>query len=501
MSSIAVDGGGPLTEKKPPRKKRKMLRPRKKKTLRASNISALFDQASLNKTELVFMTRFNHLSENPNFRPVFSGKTKSIYFPHGNITEGIAMKYIQNKFLNRNKIVWQQQEEQSFNVYETEYASIFNTNHIQSGFKARIGVGSGLYKDDLCPYIISSRPDGIYDDSHIIEIKSPWGNLTKMAGAGESDDKYDCKINHRLQVFLECLCHNKKKAFYFMYYNPYGWERFLTKMASQFNKGVKVGDIVFKPDIHPDMNMFTVMQRIDAIGWFDYAKRTAGVSAPTGKKTTDVKMEYERERPKILNLIYLTSIKSLMDFGYDRAMATKIYQKFKFGNDIHRGVVKEIDGDNITVLWDAIKNEENVIFGPGEETMTKDLFRAGYLHILKVLNSSIRRKSPEWKAWERDVFNGVIPMKSPGRMGYEECVWLELDFSDRELRNELTDALNDFLTTMYTGNNPWHTKDGNSSKRNLENILKSIPVRQISPSPASSSSVFSITDQIKKLKF
>ena len=30
MSSIAVDGGGPLTEKKPPRKKRKMIRPRKK---------------------------------------------------------------------------------------------------------------------------------------------------------------------------------------------------------------------------------------------------------------------------------------------------------------------------------------------------------------------------------------------------------------------------------------------------------------------------------------
>ena len=59
-----------------------------------------------------------------------------------------------------------------------------------------------------------------------------------------------------------------------------------------------------------------------------------------------------------------------MDYGYDRA-TTKIYQKFKFGNDIHRGVVKEVDGDNITVLWDAIKNEENVIFGPGEETMTE----------------------------------------------------------------------------------------------------------------------------------
>ena len=72
MSSIAVDGGGPLTEKKPPRKKHRWYALEKKKTLRASNISALFDQASLNKTELVFMTRFNHLSENPNFRPVFS---------------------------------------------------------------------------------------------------------------------------------------------------------------------------------------------------------------------------------------------------------------------------------------------------------------------------------------------------------------------------------------------------------------------------------------------
>ena len=75
-------------------------------------------------------------------------------------------------------------------------------------------------------------------------------------------------------------------------------------------------------------------------------------------------------------------IKIVPDTGY------KIYQKFKFGNDIHRGIVKSVDGDDITILWDAVKNEENVIYGPEQEVISLDFFRTGYLHILKVLNSS-----------------------------------------------------------------------------------------------------------------
>ena len=512
MSSIAVDGGGMKTVKKPPKKKRKKTRP--KKRLRASNISALFDQSSLNKTQLVFMNRYNQLNNNPNHRPIFSGKTRNIYFPHGNITEGIAMKYIENKFLDKNRIRWQSQQEAAFNMYERAYDTIFDNNNVQSGFKAREGIGSEEYTSAICPYIITSRPDGIYNNSHVIEIKSPWGNLTKQSGSGEQDDKYDCKLSHRLQVFIECLCHKKQKGFYFMYYNPYGWERFLTKLANQYHNGVKEGDIVFKPDIHPDMNMFTVMQRIKEVGWYDYAKQAANVDPPEGPANTEGKQIYEEQRPKIINLLNLTTIQSLMEFGFPKATAYKIYQKFKFGNDIHRGIVKNVDGDDITILWDAVKNEENIIYGPEQEVISLDFFRTGYLHILKVINSSIRRKGPEWKAWEKDVLSGNVPREIPMRKGYEECVWLELDFSNRDFRSDLKMALDLFLESMFTGVNPWHTKDGNSTKKNLEQLLKVIPMRQIAPrirnnnnmmmstttTVSSSGSKFSITEQIKKLK-
>ena len=164
MSSIAVDGGGmrePKTVKKRPRKKRK-VKPKKKKTLRASNISALFDQSSLNKTQLVFMNRYNQLNDNPNHRPIFSGKTRNIYFPHGNITEGIAMKYIENKFLDRNRVIWQEQKEAAFNMYERAYSTMFDNNNVQSGFKAHDGVGSEEYTSNICPYIIIDMDISFY---------------------------------------------------------------------------------------------------------------------------------------------------------------------------------------------------------------------------------------------------------------------------------------------------------------------------------------------------
>lgn len=505
MTSIAVDGGGPVTEKKPPRKKRRVRVPRpiKKKTLRASNISSLFDQSALNKTQFVFMNRYNKITENPNHRPIFSGKTRNIYFPHGNITEGIAMKYIERKYLDKNRIQWQEQKESAFNMYERAYSLMFDNNNVQTGFKAHDGVGSEEYTSSICPYKITSRPDGYYNDTHVIEIKSPWGNLTKQAGSNESDEKYDCKLSHRLQVFLECLCHKKKKGFYFMYYNPYGWEQFLTKLAKQYHGGLKVGDIIFKPDVHPDMNMYTVIQRVKEDGWFDYTKQTADVNAPIGPSNTESKQIYEEERSKIIDLLNLTNIDSLMEFGFSKAKAMKIYQKFRFGNDIHRGIVKYIDGNDMTVLWDAVKNEDNIIYGPRQEIMSLDFFRKGYLHILKVLNASIRRKGPEWKAWEKDVLSGNVPQQIPMRKGYEECVWLELDFSDRELRKDLKLALDEFLESMFRGSDPWHTNDGNGTKRNLENLLKIIPIRQIAPSLSSSSrsSKLSITSLIKKLKF
>ena len=165
MYSFSFDGWCHFMFKKRPRKKRKKNKPKKK--LRASNISALFDQSSLNKTQLVFMNRYNQLNENPNHRPIFSGKTRNIYFPHGNITEGIAMKYIENKFLDKNRIRWQEQKEAAFNMYERAYSSMFINNNVQTGFKAHEGVGSEEYTSAICPYIITSRPDGIYNRSNL----------------------------------------------------------------------------------------------------------------------------------------------------------------------------------------------------------------------------------------------------------------------------------------------------------------------------------------------
>ena len=111
-----------------------------------------------------------------------------------------------------------------------------------------------------------------------------------------------------------------------------------------------------------------------------------------------------------------------------------IMQTLPFGSSFKVGTIVEHDEDEerIHIVWDQVKdNNLNVYLDGFYEWMDYDQFRVGYLHILRTLTTSIRRKNPEdWRAWEFDLKDGAISPEPPNPYSYPEAVLLELDLSD-----------------------------------------------------------------------
>ena len=60
-----------------------------RKIMHASTLAAF-----VNKTPMVFQKYWKEYTTNPNFSPIFGGRTKAIYFCHGNLFEDKAIEYL-----------------------------------------------------------------------------------------------------------------------------------------------------------------------------------------------------------------------------------------------------------------------------------------------------------------------------------------------------------------------------------------------------------------------
>jgi len=506
-----------------------------RKIMHASTFAAF-----INKTPMVFRKYWKEYTTNPKFSPVFGGRTKAIYFCHGNLFEDKALKYLFENFDLDDKLLTEQyQDPSAFNIYEQEYVKINNLE--MKSYEGRSGVASTLYMDDkgiiisqvnnnykvqwsivdkktwatgkmsyisrdllfrglkreyrlgeriyfkyskirndkpesfkvidipaLFPYTISSRPDGYYGDDHIIEIKCPWGNLYKdknsPVGNGDGEEIFTIPTHYRLQMFLEMLVHDRRKGYFFQYYDPSGWQNFVRHLCNQVNNiiDLKRDDRVYKPWVDVDTNMTTIMNRVitklKALKleyedrWWRYCQVTASVPKPRSNRTDD-KLEYdEKFLKRAYYLMQVTTAEKLDDWGFDEVAIKTIMQTFTFGSSFKVGSIVEHDEDKerIHIVWDQQKdNNLNVYLDGFYEWMDYDQFRVGYLHILRTLTTSIRRKNPEdWRAWEFDLKDGAISPEPPNPYAYPEAVLLELDLSDDDVWKSIIIAVRNFLLDL-----------------------------------------------------
>jgi len=139
-------------------------------------------------------------------------------------------------------------------------------------------------------------------------------------------------------------------------------------------------------------------------------------------------------------------------WGFDDVAIKTIMQTLPFGSSFKVGTIVEHDEDKerIHIVWDQVKdNNLNIYLDEFYEWMDYDQFRVGYLHILRTLTTSVRRKNPaDWRAWEFDLKDGAISPEPPNPYSYPEAVLLELDLSDDTVWKSIIIALRSFLLDL-----------------------------------------------------
>ena len=108
---------------------------------------------------------------------------------------------------------------------------------------------------------VKCRADGL-TDTHVIEVKAPFGNLYKVWKSGEvvhSDgsgvqwvtyDK-DAEIftippNYMAQLLIEMNCYNKKKAYFGQLYSYQGWYSIAKYFDTQYRQIQRGGIYPFR---------------------------------------------------------------------------------------------------------------------------------------------------------------------------------------------------------------------------------------------------------------
>lgn len=393
-----------------------------KKTIRSSNISSLLGE----KRKWLYQERACKRSKYTSYVKKFDEKTKIIYFPHGNLLEDEAIASIDME------VEPQRVEAMAFNEYEKTYGGIIN--HPRIKFEAQDGIGSRVWKAADAAYNLSARPDG-YIGEHILEVKCPWGGLRKTPGSTALDETFDIPINHRLQMFIEMLCHGKKKGYYLQYYDPSGWQNFFKLLHIQYWGGPKIGETVYKPWITESEFVWTIIDSvmkadIDANLFKTYL---GDIPIPTGSANQANKIEYQSKYyEEFLHLISLTTRHTLMKHGFNIVDANIIMQKLTYSNGMKSGVVLNVEKNSIGVLWSGEK-VNNVMVGNNYTTMPLSVFRNGILKILSVLQFTITRKDLSvWKPWESSILNGIMPKELPELNAYAESVMTEMDLSNEQ---------------------------------------------------------------------
>lgn len=426
--------------------------------LRASHLAKFVKEFKYTWTHYRFQREWKKLQRQENkYFAMYNTKTLALYFSHGKIREEEAWNVLM-KILN-TEAIRELKHTKAYNAFELAYAER-DPNCSTTMFVGNEGIDAKLFAFE--PYDLKAKPDGLAGDA-VIEIKCPLGGLPEGIA-----------INYKLQLFVELACHQRRKAYFFQYYQPDGWFCFFQRLYDQYHE-VKTGDTVFRPWFDSDYTIYVIFQRavraletmdtryesksrrhLVQVFW-DYCYQEEKLPKPKNKN------DWEEHRPAAIHLIANTTEEKLFRHGFTRWEARCIMDALCMeGNDMRMGKVMEMKGDMLRVLWlgDRIRDDECQCIldkntGAFEEWIDKKRFRRGILKILKRMTYQIKLPQ-EWFTWKQELVQDrlqKLPNKPNKQMSLHR---LELT---EELYQTILNKLKLFLTDLKLGKFPFK-KDG-----------------------------------------
>lgn len=451
-----------------------------KGTLRASHLAKFVKPFNYTWTHYRFEREWEkfRIQENAYFG-LFNTKTLALYFSHGKIREEEAWKSLMDLFLLMKTPDTPRREskrKQAFNKHEVAYAKRDPVlKNRTMAFKGNDGIDAEVYK--FVPYNLKAKPDGIIGD-HVIEIKCPVGRLPEGIAR-----------NYKLQMFVEMACHNKRKAYFYQYYNPSGWYYLFEGLRHTYFHldELKRDDVVYRPWFDNDYTMLVIFQRVERIlyahdsgdgtdklvdRFWDYCKKTENLCRPDPKlKGEEAKDAWEDHRQTAIYLISQTTEEKLVAHGFTGWQSRCIIDALSMdGNDMKMGRVLAVDEEKkvLHVLWEGERIREDsrkpVLdknTGSFEETISFRRMRRGIVRIMNHMNYQISGKPEgEWFTWVQDLKHDHLthlPPKPPIQFSLHEVIISEVRFK------VISKALKLFLLDLKSGTYPFkrgHNPEG-----------------------------------------
>ena len=444
---------------------------KKKATLRASHLAKFVKPFRYTWTHFRFEREWEkfRIQENAYFG-LFNTKTLAIYFSHGKIREEEAWDSLMSHFQTMGKPETPRREskrKQAFNKHEIAYAKRDPELKGESmAFKGNEGIDAKAYEFD--PYNLKAKPDGIIGD-HVIEIKCPVGKLPDGIAR-----------NYQLQMFVEMACHNKRKAYFYQYYNPAGWYYFYEGLRHDYFhlSDLNPDDVVYRPWFDNDYTMLVIFQRVERIlnahddrkgdsladKFWNYCKKVENLPRPDRKlKGEKAKDAWEDHRETAIYLISQLSEEKLIAHGFTGWLSRCIIDALSMeGNDMKMGRVLTVDNERneLRVLWEGERIRQDDFrpivdknTGAFEECISFRQMRRGIIHIMSHMNYQISGKpESEWFTWAQDLKHDHLthlPPKPPIQYSLHEVSITEEQFK------RISHALKMFLMDLHSGTYPF----------------------------------------------
>ena len=469
---------------------------KKKGTLRASHLAKFVKPFQYTWTHFRFEREWEkfRIQENAYFG-LFNTKTLALYFSHGKIREEEAWQSLMGHFIAMKTPDTPRREskrKQAFNKHELAYAK--RDPELKGGsmaFKGNEGIDAKAY--EFNPYNLKAKPDGIIGD-HVIEIKCPVGRLPDGIAR-----------NYQLQMFVEMACHNKRKAYFYQYYNPAGWYYFYEGLRHTYFHldDLNPDDVVYRPWFDNDYTMLVIFQRVErmlnahddrkgdslADKFWDYCKKTENLPRPDRKlKGEEAKDAWEDHRETAIYLISQLTTEKLIAHGFTGWLSRCIIDALSMdGNDMKTGRVLTVDIEQqeIHVLWEGERIRQDDFrppldknTGAFEESISFRRMRRGIIHIMNHMNYQISGKpESEWFTWVQDLKHDHLthlPPKPPIQYSLQEVNISEGQFAS------ISYALKMFLLDLQSGTYPFkrnRTPEGSGDR--LVRSLNAMTVTKI----------------------
>lgn len=395
--------------------------------LRASHLAKFVKEFQYTWTHYRFKREWKKLQRQENkYFGLFNTKTLALYFSHGKIREEEAWHSLMSllKKITTEVAHRELKYTKDYNAFEVAYASRDPKLTGDMVFQGNDGVDAKLYI--FQPYNLKAKPDGLIGEA-VIEIKCPLGSLPDGIAT-----------NYLLQLFVEMACHERRKAYFFQYYQPDGWYCFFRKLYDQYYTCPEPDDTVFRPWFDTDYTMYVVFQRavraletmdtryeaknrrhLVEVFW-DYCYKEEKLPKPKNKD------DWEEHRPAAIHLISNMTEDKLFAHGFTRWEARCIVDALAMeGNDMRMGTVLDIRDGKMHVIWqgDRIRDDEcscvlDKNTGAFDEWIDMKRFRRGILKIMKRMTFQIKLPTETWFTWKQDLIQDrltKLPNKPAGR--------------------------------------------------------------------------------------